>query len=93
MEEFVGIDQLRPRLGEYVERAEKGEVVIISSRSKPKGVLLGYPFYEELKRLAEKARQMELKSILDDLRQRAEEAGIDEEDVFKEIEEARGCGR
>jgi prevent-host-death family protein len=35
MEKFVGIDQLRPRLGEYVERAEKGEVVIISSRSKP----------------------------------------------------------
>lgn len=26
MERVIGVDQLRPRLGEYVERAEEGEV-------------------------------------------------------------------
>ncbi|BAF58583.1 hypothetical protein PTH_0402 [Pelotomaculum thermopropionicum SI] len=93
MEKIIGVDQLRPRLGEYVDQAEKGEVVIISSRSKPKSVLIGYSFYEELKRLAEKARQLELKAILDGMRQRGEEAGITEEDVLAEIEEVRGCGQ
>jgi len=87
--EIVGIDQLRPRLGEYIGRVEKGEVVIISSRSKPKGVLLGYSRYEELTHLAEKAKQMEIKSVLDQMRCRGEGAGLTEEDVLKEIEEAR----
>jgi len=31
--------------------------------------------------------------FLNDLRERAEEAGIGEEDVLKKIVEARGCGR
>jgi len=32
--------------------------VIITSRSSPKGVLISYPAYEELKRLSEKAKQL-----------------------------------
>jgi prevent-host-death family protein len=48
----IGVDQSRPQLGEYVARAEDGEVWVIASRSKPKGVLIGYSRYEELKRLA-----------------------------------------
>lgn len=93
MERFIGIDQLRPRLGEFVDRVEDGEVWVIASRSKPKGVLIGYSHYEELKQLAEKAKQLELKIILDEMRQRGEEAGLTEEDVLKEIEEVRKCGQ
>ncbi|MDH7577533.1 MAG: type II toxin-antitoxin system Phd/YefM family antitoxin [Bacillota bacterium] len=93
MERVIGVDQLRPRLGEYVERAEDGEVWVIASRSKPKGVLIGYSQYEELKQLAEKAKQLELKIILDEMRQRGEEAGLTEGDVLKEIEEVRKCGQ
>jgi len=93
MERVVGVDQLRPRLGEYVDRAEGGEVWVIASRSKPKGVLIGYSRYEELKQLAEKAKQLELKIILDEMRQRGEKAGLTEEDVLKEIEEVRKCGQ
>ncbi|ACX53257.1 prevent-host-death family protein (plasmid) [Ammonifex degensii KC4] len=93
MERIIGVDQLRPRLGEYVERAEGGEVWIIALRSKPRGVLIGYSRYEELKRLAERAKQLELKIALDEMRQRGEEAGLTEEDVLKEIEEVRKCGR
>ncbi|HHW18033.1 MAG TPA: type II toxin-antitoxin system prevent-host-death family antitoxin [Firmicutes bacterium] len=60
MEKVIGVDQIRPRLGEYVNRAEKGEVWVITSRSMPKGVLIGYSRYEELKRLAERARLLEV---------------------------------
>lgn len=91
MERIIGVDQLRPRLGEYLKRVEEGEVWVIASRSKPKGVLMGYPQYEELKQLAEKARQLELKFVLDEMRQRGEEAELTEADVLKEIEEVRKC--
>lgn len=93
MERVVGMEQLRLRLGEYVDRAEKGEVMIISSRSKPRGVLIGYHYFKELRKLAEKAKQWELKAILDEMRQRGENAGLTEEDVLAEVEEVRRCGR
>lgn len=93
MEKVIGVDQIRPRLGEYVNRAEKGEVWVITSRSMPKGVLIGYSRYEELKRLAERAKQLELKAMLDEMRVRAEESGLTEKDVFREIEAVRKCER
>jgi prevent-host-death family protein len=91
-EKAIGIDQIRPRLGEYLEQVEKGNVVIILSRSKPKGVLISYSSYEELKRLSERVKQLEFKAILDEMRELGEKAGITEEDVLAEIEEVRSCG-
>jgi len=93
MEKYVGLDQLRPRLGEYVDLAESGEVLIIASRSKPKGVLIGYSQFQELSKLAERAKQLELKLALDEVRHRGEKAGLTEKDVLKEIEETRRCGQ
>jgi len=40
MEEVIGVDKLRPKLGEYLEKVEKGDVIIVSSRSEPKGVII-----------------------------------------------------
>ncbi|KKM10999.1 MAG: type II toxin-antitoxin system Phd/YefM family antitoxin [Bacillota bacterium] len=92
MEKIVGIDKIRPLLGKYLKEIEKkDDVVIISSRSKPKGVLMSYSSYEEFKKLSEKAKQLEVKSILDEMRERGEQAGLSEKDVMYEIEEARSC--
>jgi prevent-host-death family protein len=91
MEKIVEIDKIRPKLGEYLEKAEKGEVLIVSSRSEPKGVIIGYSMYNELKALVQKAKRLEVTQILDKFRDRAEKAGLSEADVQKEIEEARKC--
>ncbi|MBZ4687510.1 MAG: hypothetical protein PWQ96_1368 [Clostridia bacterium] len=92
MEKIIGIDKIRPQLGKYLREVEKNEdVVIISSRSKPRGVLISYSSYEELKKLSEKAKQMEVKSILDEMRKKAEKVGLTEEDVLKEVKEVRSC--
>lgn len=92
MEKIVGIDKIRPKLGEYLEEAEKGEVLIVSSRSEPKGVIIGYSMYNELKALAEKAKEAEIAQILNEFRARAERAGLTETDVENEIKEERNAG-
>jgi prevent-host-death family protein len=92
MERIVGIDKIRPKLGEYLEKAEKGEVLIVSSRSEPKGVIIGYSAYNELKSLARRAKQLEVAQILDKFRDRAEKAGLSESEIQKEIEEVRNAG-
>ncbi|EMT39806.1 prevent-host-death family protein [Thermoanaerobacter thermohydrosulfuricus] len=91
MEEVIGIDKLRPKLGEYLEKVEKGDVIIVSSRSEPKGVIISYSMYNQLKELEKKAKQLEIMQILNEFRSKAETAGLSEEDVQKEIEEARKC--
>jgi len=90
-EKILGIDQLRPRLGQYIEEVEQGGVVIITSRSSPKGVLIGYQAYEDLKRLSERVKQAELKVALDEVRRKGETSGLSEKDVQDEIEEVRSC--
>jgi prevent-host-death family protein len=91
MEDIVGVDQIRPQLGKYLKKAADGVVIVITSRSAPQGVLIGYRTYEELKRLSEKAKQVELKAAIDVVREKAEAALLSEEDVRKEIEEVRSC--
>lgn len=91
MEEVIGVDKLRPKLGEYLEKVEKGDVIIVSSRSEPKGVIISYSMYNQLKELEKKAKQLEIMQILNEFRSKAETAGLSEEDVQKEIEEARKC--
>ncbi|ADH61839.1 prevent-host-death family protein [Thermoanaerobacter mathranii subsp. mathranii str. A3] len=93
MEEVIGVDKLRPKLGEYLEKVEKGDVIIVSSRSEPKGVIISYSMYNQLKELEKKAKQLEIMQILNEFRSKAETAGLSEEDVQKEIEEARKCGQ
>ena len=46
----IGVNELRPKLGKYLDEAEKGETFVISSRSKLKGVLLSYSKYRGIKR-------------------------------------------
>ncbi len=89
MERIVGINTIRPKLGEYLKQAEDGEVIVLTSRSEPKGVILGYAMYNELKAMAQKAKRLELMQIVNTFRAKAEEGGLTEEDVFKEIEEVR----
>ncbi|MDK2814100.1 MAG: hypothetical protein PWP18_13 [Thermoanaerobacter sp.] len=91
MEEIVGVDKLRPKLGEYLEKVEKGDVIIVSSRSEPKGVIINYSMYNELKELAKRTKQLEITQILNEFRDKAEKAGLSETDVQKEIEEVRKC--
>jgi len=91
MEKVVGVNKIRPKLGEYLKEAEKGEALIISSRSEPKGVLLSYARYNELKALAEKAKMTEVSRILNQFRERAEKSGLSEADVQKEVEKVRNA--
>jgi len=91
MEEIVGVDKLRPKLGEYLEKVEKGDVIIVSSRSEPKGVIINYSMYNELKELAKRTKQLEITQILNEFRDKAEKAGLSETDVQKEIKEVRKC--
>jgi prevent-host-death family protein len=91
MEQIIGIDKLRPRIGEYLNRVKDGEVVIVTSHSEPKGVLLSYEIYKELKNLAERAKQLELMDMLNEIREKAQKTGLTEKDVAEEIREARKC--
>lgn len=91
MEEIVGVDQIRPKLGKYIKETAEGSIFIITSRSKPQGVLISYQEYEELKKSAEKAMRNELKAEIDLVREKAEAAGLIEADIKREIEEARSC--
>ncbi|MBC7074799.1 MAG: type II toxin-antitoxin system Phd/YefM family antitoxin [Syntrophomonadaceae bacterium] len=94
MEKIIGIDKIRPLLGKYLEEIEQNnDVVVISSRSKPKGVLISYSSYEELKKLSEKAKQLEVKSILDEMREQGEKSSLTEKDVQTEIKEVRHASR
>jgi len=94
VEKIIGIDKIRPLLGKYLEEIEQNnDVVVISSRSKPKGVLISYSSYEELKKLSEKAKQLEVKSILDEMREQGEKSSLTEKDVQTEIKEVRHASR
>ncbi|NYE57723.1 type II toxin-antitoxin system Phd/YefM family antitoxin [Carboxydothermus ferrireducens] len=93
MEKIIGVDQLRPRLGEYLEEIEKGDVIVITYRSAPKGVIMSYRQYEQLKKVQEKVKMMELKTMLEEVREKAANYEISEEEVLKEIEDVRKCGR
>jgi len=85
MERIVRIDKLKPKLGKYLEKAEKGEVLIVFSRSKPKGVIIGYSVYNELKSLTQKARQLEATQIIDRFRKRTGEAGLSEGELHRQF--------
>lgn len=89
MEKMVDIKVIQPRLGEYLKQVENGEVIIVTSGSEPKGVIMGYDMYNEMKAMAEKAKRLELTQIVNSFRTRAEEVGITDNDVLKEIEELR----
>jgi len=89
MEKMVEIEVIQPRLGEYLKRIENGEVIIVTSASEPKGVIMGYTMYNEMKAMAQKAKRLELMQIINSFRTRAEEAGLAENDILKEIEKSR----
>ena len=89
MEKMVEIEVIQPRLGEYLKQVENGEVIIVTSASEPKGVIMGYDMYNEMKVMAQKAKRLELMKIVNSFRTRAEETGLTEDDTFKEIEEVR----
>jgi prevent-host-death family protein len=89
MEKMVEIEVIQPRLGEYLKQVENGEVIIVTSASEPKGVIMGYDMYNEMKAIAQKTKRLELTQIVNSFRTRAEEAGLIENDVLKEIEKLR----
>ena len=89
MEKQVDIKVIRSKLVEYLKYVEKGEIIIITSCSEPKGVILGYDMYNEMKAMAQKARQFRLAQSINNYRAKAEKGGLTEADVFREIEEIR----
>jgi len=89
MEKRVDIKVIRSKLWEYLKYAERGEVIVITSCSEPKGVIMGYDMYNEMKAIAQKTKRLELTQIVNSFRTRAEEAGLIENDVLKEIEKLR----
>lgn len=93
MERIVGVDAVRPKLGKILEQAEAGDVFVVTSRSKPRGVIVGYEKYQELRKLADMGKRLQVKALLDKVRERGEEAGLSEDDVLAEIEAMYRCER
>ena len=56
MEKNSRYQEIRSKLGEYLKYVEKGEIIIVTSGSELKGVILGYDMYNEMKVMAQKAK-------------------------------------
>lgn len=94
MERIVGINEVRPRLTKLLdELAEGGEAIVITAKSQPRGVLLSYAEYRELKTLAGKVKGQWLEETIGRFQERGEAAGLTERDVQKEIEAVRRARR
>lgn len=94
MERILGINEVRPRLTRILDELEAGgEAVIITAKSQPRGVLLSFVEYRELKSLAGKIKEQWLEETLRRFRERGEAAGLTEDDVRGEIEVVRRARR
>lgn len=94
LERVMGVDEVRPRLGAILEEVdERGEAVVITSRSKPRGVLVPYRQYLSMREAAERAKRALVREMLEAVRGRAEKAGLSEEDVAQEVRAVRRARR
>lgn len=94
LERVMGVDEVRPKLGAILEEVSKcGGAVVITSRSRPRGVLVSYQQYLSLRNMAERAKRALVREMLEAVRGRAEEAGLSEEDVAQEIRAVRRARR
>lgn len=94
MERIVGINEVRPHLTKFLDELMEGqEAIIITAKSQPRGVLLSYSEYRELKSLAEKVKRQWLEEHLARFQERGETAGLTEKDVQEEIEAVRRARR
>jgi prevent-host-death family protein len=90
----IGIDELRPRLGAVLDEIERsGEPVVITSRSKPRGVLISYDRYRNMSAAVERAQRAWLLATIERFQDRAASAGLTEEDARREIEAGRRARR
>lgn len=73
VERILGINEVRPRLTRILDELEAGgEAVIITAKSQPRGVLLSFVEYRELKSLAGKIKEQWLEETLGRFRERGE---------------------
>jgi prevent-host-death family protein len=95
MDRLIGIEKARAQLGALAEEvARGGEPVTFSKRGETLAVLIGREEYARLKALASRHARAELaKQILakqiEEIRRRAAESGITEDDVAQAIAEVR----
>lgn len=90
----MGIDEIRPRLGSVLDEVERsGEAVVITSRSKPRGVLISYDRYRNMSAAAERSQRAWLLATIERFQHRAASAGLTEEDARREIEAGRRARR
>ncbi|MGQ9511700.1 type II toxin-antitoxin system Phd/YefM family antitoxin [Thermodesulfitimonas sp.] len=86
MERIAGINEIRPKLSQFLDSLARGEPpVVITVNSEPKAVLISCEEYRALRRAVEENKRMALKLALADLRARAARAGITEVDVEEEV--------
>ncbi|MBM7855104.1 antitoxin YefM [Desulfohalotomaculum tongense] len=91
MEKIIGINEARPKLSSLIETLDKP--VIITVNSEPKSVLLRYDEYIRLYKAEKENKQLVLKLAVEKARGQAEDAGLTECDVAKEIANYRKAKR
>lgn len=91
MENIMGINEVRIKLSSLLkELAKKREPLIITSKSKPRAVLMDYENYKNLMRFKEEQARFTLTEAIRKAREKAKAAGLTPEDVKKEIRAIRG---
>jgi len=90
MENIIGVNEFRIKLSALLkELAKKKQPLIITSKSKPRAVLINYEDYKNLIRPKEEQNRLILVEAVRKVRERAKAACLTEEDVKKEVEAAR----
>lgn len=92
MENIMGVNEVRIKLSSLLrELAKKKEPLVITSKSKPRAVLIDYEDYKNLARLKEKQARLALTDAVRRVREKAQAAGLTQKDVEKEIKTVRGA--
>lgn len=89
-DKYLGIEEARGQLGGLVDEVARGaEPISLTKRGKPLAVLVGRDEWEALKAMVRVEARDELRSRLQEIRQRVTSAGLDPVLVDEAIEAAR----
>jgi prevent-host-death family protein len=90
MERIIGVEEARGKLGALAEEVAGGsEPVVLSKRGQGLAVLVSRDEYSRLKTAATRLVRAELQERLQKVRERALEAGLDDEEIREAIQTAR----
>ncbi|MGC1184061.1 MAG: type II toxin-antitoxin system Phd/YefM family antitoxin [Candidatus Dormiibacterota bacterium] len=90
MERFIGVEEARGTLGRLVEEvAASGEPISLTRRGRPMAVLMGREEYAHLRLVATQQARTELTTLLDAVRERVGEVGVEQSVIDEAIAASR----